>query len=136
MLRPSGWRRLAAAQLTIDESAAVASAQVEIVEQRRGFWSAGLGVFIVWNVCTLAGALLGDAIGDPRRWGLDGAATAAFLALLWPRLRAHGQAALALLCTLVTLLALPMLPAGAPILLAALVAAVWGWRRADIGIRR
>ncbi|CAM5540621.1 AzlC family ABC transporter permease [Rhodanobacter lindaniclasticus] len=127
MLRPRGWRRLLAAQVTIDESAATASGQLDPVEQRRGFWTAGLGVFVLWNLFTLAGALLGDALGDPRRWGLDGAAVAAFLGLLWPRLRAREPVALAVVCALVTVLALPRVPPGVPILLAALVAALWGW---------
>lgn len=127
MLKPRGWRRLLAAQLTIDESAATAAGQLDPGEQRRGFWSAGLGVFVLWNLFTLAGALLGDALGDPRRWGLDGAAVAAFLGLLWPRLRAREPVALAVACALVTVLAMPRVPPGVPILLAALVAALWGW---------
>ncbi|WP_345711038.1 AzlC family ABC transporter permease, partial [Kineococcus glutinatus] len=86
LLRPRGLRRPLVAHLTIDESTAVATAQPREDEGRRGFWAAGLGVFACWNAMTLAGALLGDALGDPRRWGLDGAAVAAFLALLWPRL--------------------------------------------------
>ena len=127
MLRPRGWRRLAAAQVTIDESAATAAGQLEPDEQRRGFWSAGLGVFVLWNLFTVLGALLGDALGDPRRWGLDGAAVAAFLGLLWPRLRAREPAAIAVACGLVTLLTVPWAPPGVPILVAALVAALWGW---------
>ncbi len=43
MLQPRGWRKAAAAQLTIDESAATASGQLEPQEQQRGFWTAGLG---------------------------------------------------------------------------------------------
>ena len=62
------------AQLTIDESAATALGQEAPDEQRRGFWTAGAGVFVLWNAFTLAGALLGAALGDPRRFGLDGAA--------------------------------------------------------------
>ncbi len=127
MLKPRGWRRLLAAQVTIDESAATAAGQLDPDEQRRGFWTAGLGVFVLWNLFTLAGALLGDALGDPRRWGLDGAAVAAFLGLLWPRLRAREPVALAVVCALATVLAMPWAPPGVPILLAALVAALWGW---------
>lgn len=33
----------------------------------------------------LAGALLGDALGDPGRYGLDATAGAVFLGLRWPR---------------------------------------------------
>jgi len=74
-----GWRKWLAAHLTIDESAATASGQIDAAEQQRGFWTAGVGVFVLWNAFTLCGALLGDALGDPRQWGLDGAAVAAFL---------------------------------------------------------
>jgi len=129
LLVPRGWRRGVMAQLTIDESAATALAQESPEEQRRGFWTAGVGVFVLWNAFTLAGALLGDALGDPRRFGLDGAAVAAFLGLLWPRLQAREPIALALACGLTTALAIPLLPPGLPILLAAGVGAAWGWLR-------
>ncbi len=135
MLQPHGWRKAAAAQLTIDESAATASGQLEPQEQQRGFWTAGLGVFVLWNVFTLLGALLGDALGDPRKWGLDGAAVAAFLGLLWPRLRQREPVALAVLCGAVTMLAVPLLPPGLPILVAAVVGAAWGWWRSARLIR-
>jgi predicted branched-subunit amino acid permease len=81
----------------------------------------------LWNLFTAIGALLGDALGDPRRWGLDGAAVAAFLALLWPRLRAREPVALAIVCGFVTVLVVPLMPPGVPILVAASVAAFWGW---------
>ena len=119
MLQPTGWRKLAAAQVTIDESTATASGQLEPQEQQRGFWTAGLGVFVLWNVFTLLGALLGDALGDPRKWGLDGAAVAAFLGLLWPRIQQREP------------VALPLLPPGLPILVAAIVGVIWGWWRSE-----
>lgn len=128
MLRPRGWRRLLAAQVCIDESVATAAGQRDRDEQRRGFWTAGLGIYLLWNLCTAAGALLGDALGDPRRWGLDGAAVAAFLGLLWPRLSAREPIAIAVVCALATVLAVPFVAPGVPILIAASVAAVWGWR--------
>ena len=81
-----GARRVAAAQLTIDESFAVGSAQPEPAARRLGFWTTGVAVFVCWNVMTGVGALIGDRLGDPRRYGLDAMAAAAFLALLWPRL--------------------------------------------------
>ncbi|WP_084455172.1 AzlC family ABC transporter permease [Comamonas composti] len=127
MLGPRGWRRWLAAHWTIDESAATASAQSDAGERRLGFWVAGAGVFLLWNLFTLLGALLGDALGDTRRFGLDGAAVAAFLGLLWPRLSAREPRALALVCGLVTALAIPWVAPGVPILLAAAVGAAWGW---------
>ena len=128
MIAPTGWRKPVAAQLTIDESAATAAGQTAPDEQQRGFWTAGVGVFVLWNLFTLLGAVLGDALGDPRRWGLDGAAVAAFLALLWPRLQQREPVALAVVCGVATALAVPLLPPGLPILLAAVVGAAWGWR--------
>lgn len=133
MLAPGGWRKWLAAQVTIDESAATALAQSQPDEQRRGFWVAGLGVFIFWNLFTALGALLGDAVGDPRRWGLDGAAVAAFIGLLWPRLRGREAVAVAVVCALATALVLPWVPPGVPILVAAWVAVVWGWLASERG---
>lgn len=129
MLQPRGWRKAVAAHITIDESAATASGQIDAAEQQRGFWTAGWGVFVLWNAFTLLGACLGDALGDPRQWGLDGAAVAAFLGLLWPRLQQREPIALAVVCGVVTALAVPVLPPGLPILVAALVGAFWGWWR-------
>lgn len=128
LLRPRGWRRLAAAQVTIDESTATAVAQQDRAEQARGFWTAGVGVFVLWNLMTLVGALAGDALGDPKQWGLDGAAVAAFVGLLWPRLRGREPWAIATICAAVTVLCIPLLPPGVPILVAAAVAAAIGWR--------
>lgn len=126
LLGPRGARKLVAAHLTIDESTATAAGQLTRDEQRRGFWTAGVGVFVLWNLFTAAGALVGESLGDPRRWGLDGAAVAAFLALLRPRLRAREPVTIAVVCALVTVLAVPFAPPGIPILVAALVAVCWG----------
>ncbi len=123
LLAPRGLlRRVAHAHVTIDESTATATAQTDPDERRRGFWAAGLGIFVLWNLSTLVGSLLGDALGDPRAWGLDGAAVAAFLALLWPRLSGRDPVAVAVVCALVTVVAVPWLPPGLPVLLAAAVA--------------
>ena len=130
MLAPTGWRKWLAAHLTIDESAATAVGQSAPDEQQRGFWTAGVGVFVLWNLFTLLGAWLGDALGDPRRWGLDGAAVAAFLGLLWPRLHAKDPIALAVVAALATIITLPLVPPGIPVLIAAAVTAGWwAWRR-------
>lgn len=123
-LRPAGWLRPVQAHLTIDESTATAMAQATPAEQRRGFWAAGLGVFVFWNLFTLLGALLGDAIGDPTRWGLDGAAVAGFLGLLWPRLAEPAGRVVAATCAAVTLAATPWLAPGLPIILAGVAAVV------------
>lgn len=123
LLRPPGWLKAPMAQVTIDESTATAVAQDDPAEQRRGFWTAGVGVYITWNLFTAAGALLGNRLGDPRTYGLDGAAVAAFIALLWPRLHSRDAVGIAVLAALVTALAVPTLPAGIPLIVAASITA-------------
>ncbi len=125
LLRPSRKLIPVMAQLTIDESTATATAQDDHDERVRGFWTAGLGVYLLWNLFTLIGALAGDALGDPKQWGLDGAAVAAFLGLLWPRLRGRDPIAIAIVAAVVTALTLPLVPPGIPVLIAAAVTAAW-----------
>jgi len=126
VLQAVGLKKLIPALLTIDESTAVATSQEAITEQRRGFWLTGLSVFIFWNLMTLVGALLGDALGDPTKWGLDAAAAAAFLGLLWPRLKERQALAVGALAFLVAVLTTPVLPAGLPVILAGVIAVIFG----------
>jgi len=126
ILQVAGIKRLISSQLTIDESTAVATAQESLSHQRRGFWLTGLSVFVFWNLLTLLGAVLGQAIGDPNDFGLDAAACAAFLALLWPRLREKQAAAVAAFAVLVAVIVSPFTPAGLPIMIGGLVAVAFG----------
>ena len=121
-----GWRGLLRAQLTIDESAALAASGTSAEAKRTGFWAAGVWVYVFWNVFALIGALAGRYVAAPGAWGLDAAAAAAFLALLWPRLRRADAVAIAVAAAFVALLTTPVLPSGLPVLAAALVAAVAG----------
>ncbi|WP_422386483.1 AzlC family ABC transporter permease [Cryobacterium ruanii] len=120
------WRRLAAGWITIDESTAVALAQPTPRSRRVGFWVTGLAVFIGWNATTLLGALIGDALGDTRAYGLDAAAAAAFVGLLWPRLKRMQAIAVAVAAAVVAATLTPVLMPGLPVLVAALVAVVVG----------
>jgi len=122
LLRLRGVRRLLGAQLVIDESTAVATAQDTEEAGRLGFWATGITIFVLWNLATLLGALGAGLVSDPRVLGLDAAAPAAFLALLAPRMRAREPWAVALGAAVVAGLAVPYLPAGVPVLLAAVVA--------------
>ncbi len=116
------FRRLIAGQLTIDESTAVALAQPTQASSRVGFWVTGIGIYIGWNVMTFLGAILGDALGDVSAFGLDAAAAAAFVGLLWPRLTAREPVVVAVIAAVVTAVAIPFAPTGVPVLLAALAA--------------
>lgn len=120
-------RRVAAAPFTIDESTAVAISQSDPRLRRVGFWVTGIGIFLGWNLTTLIGALVGDVLGDPRTWGLDAAAAAAFLALLWPRLKERQAIAVGIAAAVVAAALTPVLMPGLPVLVAAVVAVVVGW---------
>jgi len=125
-LAPRGLWRVPVAQLTIDESTAVSIAQQSLPNKRLGFWVTGIGIYAGWNVMTLVGALVGDAIGDPKQYGLDAAASAAFIALLWPRLRSRQPVAVAIVAAVVAAALVPVVPVGIPVIAAALVAVVFG----------
>jgi len=129
LLGVRGWRRLVAAQLTIDESTAVATAQRETRAVREGFWWTGVGIYVLWNSFVTVGALAGNALGDPGTWGLDAAAAAAFLALVRARLADPVARTVGLAAAVVALALTPVLPSGLPVIAAALVAALVGWWR-------
>ncbi|MGC5035098.1 AzlC family ABC transporter permease [Streptomyces sp. DT190] len=116
-----------AAQWVIDETAAVALAQPTRRAARTGFWVTGLSLYVLWNLTTLLGALGAEAIGDTDAWGLDAAGPAVFLALLAPMLRSGTERAAAGLAVLLGIGLLPVLPAGVPVLLAALAAPAVLW---------
>jgi len=128
---PVGWPGKAlAAQLTIDESTAVATSAggAHVRLGTLGFWATGMAVYVFWNVMTLVGALAGDRLGDPKIYGLDAASSGAFLALLWPRLTSGLPRAVAISAALIALAATPFVPAGVPVLMAGLAAVAAGWR--------
>lgn len=114
-----GLRRLAAAQLTIDESTGMAVAAPAPLTGV-AFWTTGATVYVFWNLMTLLGALGAARLGDPRDLGLDALVPAAFLALLWPQLRDGRRVLIALAGAGIALAAVPVTPAGVPVLLAAL----------------
>ncbi|MGW5615804.1 AzlC family ABC transporter permease [Streptomyces sp. NPDC003877] len=116
-----------AAQWVIDETAAVALAQPTRRAARTGFWVTGLSLYVLWNLTTLLGALGAEAIGDTDAWGLDAAGPAVFLALLAPMLKSGTERAAAGLAVLLGIGLLPVLPAGLPVLLAALAAPAVLW---------
>ena len=115
------WKRLVAGQWTIDESTAVSLAQSTPALSRLGFWVTGAGIYVGWNSMTLVGALVGNAIGDVRAYGLDAAAAAAFLGLLWPRIQSKNPATIAAVASVVAVITIPTLPVGIPVVIAAIV---------------
>lgn len=109
--------RMAAAQLTIDESTAMATSQTDDASMTKAFWLTGLSVYVFWNLGTLAGALIGTAI-DPARFGLDAAFPAGFVAMVAPHLSHPTGRRAGLIGAGVCLATIPVLPVGLPILCA------------------
>jgi predicted branched-subunit amino acid permease len=122
----SGRRRLGGAHLLIDESTAMSVNRTTRPGARTGFLVTGGSIFVLWNLFTLVGAVAGNAIGDPRTYGLDAAVGGAFLALLWPQLSSTVRRVVALLAVAVALGAVPVVPAGVPVLAAGGVALLAG----------
>jgi predicted branched-subunit amino acid permease len=132
ILKVRGFKRVVAAHITIDESTGVSLSQESrgLQAMREGFWLTGFGVFIFWNLFTLAGALGAKAMGDPSAWGLDAAVPAAFLGLVWPRLKSSTDKTLAIFAAAFAIATTPFLPAGLPIIGTALIAVIVGLRSA------
>jgi branched chain amino acid efflux pump len=117
--------RALVAHLVIDETTAMARAEDDPGAARRALIATGISVWLGWNAGTLAGALLGGGLGNPRSLGLDAMFPAAFLALLVPQVRRPGAPVAALAGALIAVALVPVAPAGVPVI-AALIAVVPG----------
>ena len=87
---------------------------------------AELSLFLVWNLSTLAGALVGGAIPDPERLGVDFVFPVAFLALLVPLLRTRGEVMVAVFAGAFAWALAQGLPGGLPVLGAGVSGALLG----------
>jgi predicted branched-subunit amino acid permease len=111
--------RVIGSHILIDESVAFAMAQGDRGKARAAFWTCGLALFLTWNCGTLLGALIGQVIGDPGRFGMDAAFPAAMLALILPALKDKVTLRVALLGAAIAVGTTPILPPGIPVVLAA-----------------
>jgi 4-azaleucine resistance transporter AzlC len=124
-LHPHGFARLWTAHFVIDETTAMAVGQTTPRARRFAFWTTGLILFSLWQLGSAAGALVGRAV-NPADIGLDAAAPAVFLALLWPMLRRREARWVALGGALLALALIPLVPPGIPVVAAAGVALIGG----------
>jgi predicted branched-subunit amino acid permease len=123
LLRLRGARRLLGAQGVIDETTAVTLAQPDRRSGRVAFAATFACLYLTWNLATLVGALGAGRLASPRALGLDVVGPAAFLALIWPRLRDGRTERIVALCGAAIALGLtPVLPTGVPVILAATAA--------------
>ena len=128
-IRGPWWRRLVAAQLVLDETTAMATAQPTRPARVRAFWATGIAVFLCWNIGTLLGALGGGVIGDPAALGLDAAFPAGFVVLMAPHVRRLEGKVAAALGAGIALVLVPLTPPGVPIIAAGAACLVGLWRR-------
>ena len=127
ILHPRGLARLWTAHFVIDETTGMAVSQASPRARRYAFWATGIILFFLWQLGSLSGALVGRAI-NPSAVGLDAAAPAVFLALLWPSLRRRDARWVALGGAAVALALVPLTPPGVPVVAAAVAALVAGLR--------
>lgn len=134
LLQPHGWVKLLSAQLTIDESTAMALGHEKGIDGKSGakfaFWATGISVFVFWNIATLLGAVAVTLVGDPNVYGLDAAIGAGFVALLWPQLKDKFTFGIAIVSASVAFISIPLVQPGVPILLAGFAAAAIAWAKA------
>jgi predicted branched-subunit amino acid permease len=126
-LRGGRLRRAAEGQAVVDASWALA-ARSEGGFNREALLGATLPQYPAWVLGTVAGVLLGGAIGDPADYGLDAIFPAFFLALLAAELGRERVVAVVIVAGTITLALTPLLPAGLPVLCAS-TAALLGLRR-------
>lgn len=111
--------RMAGAHFVIDETTAMSSVQADEADSAGAFWFTGVVLWLLWNVGTVAGALLGAALGEPETWGLDAAFPASFVALLAPHVRHRPGQVAAVGGALLAAASVPLTPAGTPLIVAA-----------------
>jgi len=130
-----GPKKWLAAQLTIDESTGLATSYDEPGNRslaRLGFWAAGISVYVFWNLATAIGYFAAGFIDDPLDFGVDAAIAAAFLALLWPRLKDQTARLVAGASVVLAIALVPVTPIGVPVLacsFVALAAGLWVSRK-------
>jgi 4-azaleucine resistance transporter AzlC len=83
-LRPVSrrWKALLALWLTDESFALAVTAYRQGTGSHKYLLGANLGIYLIWPISGLLGALLGSAIPDPGRYGLDLIFPLAFLGLL------------------------------------------------------
>ncbi len=137
LLRPAGiLPRLTTAHWVIDETTALAIAAPDRKLARLAFLVGGASIFLMWNLTTVVGALGAAALSGAALAALDAVVPAAFLALLWPRLRrsfpeAATQRRVAIGGAVVALALTPFVPAGVQVVAAVVAVALAGRPRAQ-----
>lgn len=87
--KESLFKNILVGTLLTDESFALSMSKQNYTNGKLNFeWfnTANLLAYATWAISTLGGALIGNLIGDPEKWGLDFALIAMFIGLLYLQL--------------------------------------------------
>lgn len=83
------WQRIVAFTMT-DESYLTSVTYYRDQDDEQGnpyfLWGSGGFIYVAWAAASLIGAVAGQSISDPLKWGLDFAMPATFLTMLVPQL--------------------------------------------------
>lgn len=97
----STMRRLGAAFFLTDEAFAMAIGWFRRGRAELSYYATfAVALYILWNAATVIGMLLGPTIGEPRRFGVDFAITATFIAIVMLGVRRRSDVAVALAAAL------------------------------------
>jgi 4-azaleucine resistance transporter AzlC len=119
-----GWRRpLAAFFLTDEIFGVVSSRRAPTFAYLLG---AELSLFVTWNASTLGGGIIGGAIPDPTKLGLDLVFPLAFVALLVPLVRTRAELVVAVLSGALAYGVAQLSSGGVPIVVAGVTGSLLG----------
>ena len=95
-------RRLAAAYVLTDEAFAMAIGWFRRGRTELAYYATfAVALFVLWNTATVIGMLIGPSIGEPRRFGVDFAITATFIAIVVLAVRRRSDVIVALAAALI-----------------------------------
>ena len=131
-LQPSPAQRPLVAWLLTDGAYGVVAARGPL--SLPALLGAGASMYVAWNLGTALGLVVGDTLGDPRRFGVDLIVPFTFLAVLAPLLRTPVTCLVGLTSTLAALLLTELVPLGVAVLgagVAGSAVGTWWTRRED-----
>jgi 4-azaleucine resistance transporter AzlC len=125
-----GWLRPILGHMLVDQNYASTMTKgrfredVDVIPYYIGAW---LGLASVWQLSTIAGALIGPLI--PPSWGLEFAVPLVFLAMLAPALKDSIAVSVCIVTAVASAVLVPLLPLQSGLVVAILVGMLYGaWR--------
>ena len=124
-----GGRSLLGCHIMNDESVVFGISQPRLQQRRVAYWLCGLGIFAIWPLTVIGGAMIGRFIPDVSAIGLDAVFPAILIALIFPALRKRRTRIPALAGTALSVAVTPFVPAGMPVLFSLLGLLSWRERK-------